>query len=365
MRRACFFGLLVLLVFHGGLSEAHGEFRQAVPGRILSFPRDHGKHPDFQTEWWYFTGNLESEDRAKWGFQLTFFRRSMSGEPARKQSAWGVRDLYLAHFAISSIEEPAFFHTELISREGPGLAESSGDDLNVRIKNWSALKEGDTIRIKADDNGYELALTMIPEKVPVLHGRDGYSRKGDQEGQASYYYSFTRLRTEGWLTFKGVKHRVSGLSWMDHEFGSSILHGDQAGWDWFSIQLDDGTDLMLFHLKKKDGSFERPFGTLVGKDGASTDLHAQSIAIRQTNTWTSARTNAVYPSGWTIELPAQGINLNVIPAFPDQELITRKSSRITYWEGSVKVSGTRRGKEVAGRGYVELTGYAHTMGGRL
>lgn len=365
VRRARCLGVFLLVVFCAGLMEAQGEFRTAVPGRVLSFPQDHGKHPDFQTEWWYFTGNLQSEDGSSWGFQLTFFRRSMTTEPATKQSAWGVRDVYLAHFAISSLKEPAFFHTELISREGPGLAEASTDGLNVRIKNWSAFERGDNILIRADDKGYGLELAMIPEKPPVLHGEAGYSRKGDKEGQASYYYSFSRLRSEGQLTFNGATYRVSGLSWMDHEFGSSILHADQAGWDWFCIQLDDGTDLMLFHLRKKDGSFEPTFGTLVRKDGIATGLRGRPITIRQTSTWTSARTKAVYPSGWIIELPAEGIRLSITPALLDQELITEKSSRVTYWEGSVTVSGTRNGQKIEGRGYVELTGYAHSIGGRI
>lgn len=365
MRRTCGLGIILLLIFCSGLLKADNRLRQAVPGRILSFPRDHGKHPDFQTEWWYFTGNLESKGGDRWGFQLTFFRRCMSREPARKESAWGVRDLYLAHFAISSVKEREFFHTELISREGPGLAEASADGLNVRIKNWSALKDGDSIRIKANDKGYGVELNMISEKPRILHGESGFSRKGDEEGQASYYYSFTRLRSEGRLTFNGATYRVSGLSWMDHEFGSSILREDQAGWDWFSLQLDDGTDLMLFHVRNKDGSFEQPFGTLVGSDGTPADLHGHAITIRQTSTWTSTRTKAVYPSGWAIELPSEGLRLNVTSALLDQELITTKSSRVTYWEGTVNVSGTRNGKKITGRGYAELTGYAHTMGGRL
>lgn len=365
MVRACILAIVLSFLWNAGHGHADATFQQAAPGRVLSFPGDHGKHQNFQTEWWYFTGNLSSDDGATWGFQLTFFRRSVSREPARKKSAWGVRDLYLAHFAISSLTDREFFHTDVITREGPGLAEASAGGLNVRIKGWRAEKMGERMVIRADYNGHALDLILIPQKPPVLHGDGGYSRKGERQGQASYYYSFTRLRAQGRLTFRGKSYRVSGLAWMDHEFGSSILEADQAGWDWFSIQLDEGTDLMLFRLRKKDGSFEPVFGTLVKPGGTQMDLHGRPITIRSTGTWRSFRTKAVYPSGWTVELPGERTRLTLTPAFQDQELTTGKSSRVTYWEGAVFVSGTRGGTQVNGRGYVELTGYAHAMAGRL
>lgn len=345
-------------------STAGPEFREAVPGRVFAFPRDHGKHKEFQTEWWYFTGNLKSE-KQEWGFQLTFFRRSLVMEPARKISSWGVRDVYPAHFALTDVEKSRFFHADLISREGPDLAGASQGDLSVYVRNWKAWRQGEKILIRAKERDFALELDLVEQKPATLHGDAGYSRKGEGETQASYYYSLTRLKAEGTLTFKGIEHAVTGLAWMDHEFGSGMLQKDQVGWDWFSLQLDDGTDLMVFHMRKKDGTFERAFGTLVEPDGRSSDLADRGIAISAKNTWTSPHTGAVYPSAWTIQIPEDRLNLEVRPLVYDQELITGRSTKIVYWEGTVSVQGSRDGKPVRGKGYVELTGYAHSLAGRL
>ena len=360
------FFLLFCLVAFPAVQAAAAEslFREAVPGRILTFPRDHGKHPGFRTEWWYFTGNLDSEDR-KWGFQLTFFRRGLAKEPARKGSSWAVRDIYPAHFALTDVTRGRFFHTELMSREGPGLAGAASDNLNVYVKNWSAVGQGEAIYLKAREHNYALDLILTAEKPPVLHGDRGFSRKGDSETQASYYYSMTRLKVRGTIIFDGRIQQVTGYAWMDHEFSSGILSADQAGWDWFSLQLDDGSELMVFHLRKKDGTPERPFGTFVTKEGKAVDLGKQRIIINPTGTWTSPRTRGVYPSGWKIEIPEQKISLEVTHVVQDQELATGRSTAVIYWEGAVSVKGLKDNKPVRGRGYVELTGYAHSMAGRL
>jgi len=345
-------------------SEAASQFSQAVPGRLFAFPKDHGKHPDFLTEWWYFTGNLESKT-GRWGFQLTFFRRSLVKVPPTRRSQWTVRDLYPAHFALTDISNRRFFHTELISREGPGLASAARDDLHVRVRDWSAARQGEQIRINVRERDYSLNLKLVSGKPPVLHGHGGYSRKSDSEGQASYYYSLTRLLASGTVTFQGVSHDVTGSAWMDHEFGSSILHQDQVGWDWFSLQLDDGSEFMVFRLRKKDGSFERPFGTFVPPEGPPVYLYDQPVEFRATGTWTSPHTGAVYPSGWSIVAAGLNLNVKISPALQDQELASGASTSIIYWEGSVEAEGSRDGKPVTGRGYVELTGYAHSLGGRL
>ncbi|MGB6068788.1 MAG: lipocalin-like domain-containing protein [Desulfomonilaceae bacterium] len=333
--------------------------------RVLSFPKDHGKHPEFQTEWWYFTGNLDSDKDHKWGFQLTFFRRTFVRTPARKLSAWAVRDLFPAHFALTDESNRNFFHTELLTRKGPGLAHAASDDLDVSVKDWYAKRLKDEIFITAREQNYALDLRLVPEKPIVLEGDAGYSQKGDSKDQASYYYSFTRLKANGTLTFKGTSHKVAGLAWMDHEFGSSMLRGDQSGWDWFALQLNDGTEVMVFHLRKKDNTFERPFGTFVPKKGPAVDLAGEQITILPTRTWTSPVTKAVYPSGWTVEIPDRNITLKVKPVIEAQELTSESSIGIIYWEGAVTVTGFRDGKKVEGRGYVELTGYAHSMKGRL
>jgi predicted secreted hydrolase len=339
-------------------------FETAVPGRQFAFPRDHGKHPGFATEWWYFTGNLTS-DKQPWGFQLTFFRRSLVNEPPPRHSRWAVRDVYPAHFAITDVANKDFFHTDLISREGPGLAGSQDADLAVRVRDWRAERKGEEIHIEARQGDYALQLKLTPAKPPVLHGNGGYSQKGDTEGQASYYYSFTRLQASGSLTFKGVTHPVEGTAWMDHEFGSSILSADEVGWDWFSLQLDDKSELMVFHLRKKDGTAARAFGTFVPSDGSPIDLGDRLIRIDSSGTWISPRNKAKYPSSWTVEIPSEGLTLNVSPLVADQELVTGRSTQVTYWEGAVEVSGTRNGKPVQGRGYVELTGYARGLNERL
>ena len=341
------------------------EFAVAVPGLSLTFPKDHGKHPDFQTEWWYFTGNLDSEGARRWGFQLTFFRRALFRDPPATLSSWALGDLYMAHFALTDALNKRFFHTELLSREGPDLARASGADLKVHLRDWSAIRRNDEIRIKARENGHAVELSLIPEKPLTLHGKAGYSRKGGAEVQASYYYSYTRLKASGTLTFQGEPHRVSGTAWMDHEFGSSMLLANQVGWDWFSLQLDDGSELMVFHLRRKDGAFERPFGTFVPKEGAATELSNETVLISSKGTWTSPHTGTVYPSGWIIQVPEQKISLEITPLIRDQELSSGRFSRLLYWEGAVEAKGTRNGSAVHGRGYVELTGYAQSMAGRL
>jgi predicted secreted hydrolase len=357
--------ILILTTVALQVSADSSHFTSAVPGRGFAFPQDHGKHPGFQTEWWYFTGNLDSEPNERWGFQLTFFRRSLLAEPSPRQSSWAVRDLYPAHFALTDIKNQRFFHTDLLSREGPGLADAAREDLNVHVKNWSAKRQGDTIFLKARQEGYALDLRLEPVKPVVLHGQSGFSRKGNAEGQASYYYSFTRVQVSGAITFEGVTHHVKGLAWMDHEFGSSILFQDQAGWNWFSLQLENGTELMLFHLRKKDGTAERPLGTFVPETGTPVDLQGQRIVLTPGDVWKSPHTGARYPLNWTVEIPAEHLTLEVTPLVPDQELTGRRGPAVAYWEGAVTVKGWRNGAPVRGRGYVELTGYARSLGGRL
>lgn len=357
--------LLVIMITAVPATRGDAPFQQAVPGRELLFPADHGKHPDFQTEWWYFTGNLTSGGDRQWGFQLTFFRRAAVRESSSARSAWAVRDLYPAHFALTDVQNGRFFHADLISREGPGLAHAAGDRLFVKVKDWTAEQQGDRIRISARHNGYAVELTLEPGKPVALHGNRGYSRKGTGQSQASYYYSLTRLKAEGAITFDSTPYSVTGLAWMDHEFGSSILSEDQAGWDWFSLQLSDATELMAFHMRRRDGSFEQPFGTLVERDGKVASLSGTDLRIRATATWASPRTKATYPSGWIIEVPSKSISLRVTPLVADQELTAERSTGVTYWEGAVLAEGTRNGNSVTGRGYGELTGYAHSMSGRL
>ncbi len=339
-------------------------FKSAVPNRVFSFPQDHGKHPEFKTEWWYFTGNLAAADGSTFGFQLTFFRRGLAADTNRR-SQWAATDVYAAHFAITKVDSNEFFHSELISREGPGLAGASASDLDVYVRDWKVKTESSGIRLVAHEGEYRLDLLLSQEKPPVLHGRDGYSLKGDSDSQASYYYSLTRLKVTGHITFKGSTHEVNGLAWMDHEFGSSILLADQTGWDWFSIQLDDGTELMVFHMRKADGTNERPFGTFISAQGEPVQLSGKQIVIKSSSTWKSPNTGAVYPARWSVEIPDLSLNLVIEPLIPDQELAATRSTGVVYWEGAIAVKGTKEGSSITGKGYVELTGYAGSLGGKI
>jgi len=365
---ARFVTLLAGLFIACGLCVAMGqefEFARAVPGRTLIFPQDHGKHPDFQTEWWYFTGNLVSSEGRRWGFQLTFFRRSMFIDTRQRQSRWAVRDVYPAHFAVSDLTNSQYFHTEIISREGPNLAGAAPDRLQVRVRGWSAEEKDEKIQLRALEAGHGVNLTLVPVKPPVLHGQGGYSKKADREGQASHYYSLTRLAATGSILFRGTAYKVEGLAWMDHEFGSGLLQPDQVGWDWFSLQLDDGTELMIFYLRRKDGAREPVFGTFVETDGQSLDLQGREIVVTSTGAWQSPHTRATYPSGWRIRIPSLELSLDVDPALKDQEFSGEQTTEVSYWEGAVTVRGARAGKAIGGRGYTELTGYAKPMAGQL
>jgi predicted secreted hydrolase len=358
------FILFALPVIFGASLLYGAEFEKAKEGRILSFPQDHGKHPSFETEWWYFTGNLTSGDR-KWGTQLTFFRRSLFDKNVKGSSSWSVRDLYPGHFAITDITGGNFFHSEIISREGPGLAEAASDRLSVRVKDWRASMDGSVITLRAADGPYEIDLSLTPEKPIILHGNNGFSIKGNDPDQASYYYSFTRLKAEGALVFNGSRFKVTGSMWMDHEFGSSILTQEQVGWDWFSLQFDNGTELMAFYLRRKDGANEKPFATFVDRSGKPTHLSGSSVSIKAGGSWVSPRTRAKYPNEWTIEIPEKKLRIIVSPAIKDQELSNLKSTQTSYWEGVVVAKGTFAGEAVQGTGYVELTGYSKSMGGQL
>ncbi len=356
--------LCCTILFSAGISFSAG-FENATPGRILGFPKDHGKHPNFKTEWWYFTGNLDAQTGEQFGFQLTFFRFALLPTQSKSNSAWAIGDIWPAHFAITNVDKQEFYFTELMSRTGPALAGAPNNDLDVKVKNWGAKREGESIRIQANEGDYAIDLDLRSNKPIALHGDGGFSKKSGKGDQASYYYSFTRLDAEGTLTYKGKVFNVTGLAWMDHEFGSSILETMQVGWDWFSLQLSDGSELMVSYIRNKTGGFERPFGSFIAKDGTITDLASKKIVVKNTGKWRSPKSKAEYPSGWEIQAPELDIALEIQPLLKNQELVTANSTGIAYWEGAVKVTGKREGKEISGRGYVELTGYAGSMGGLL
>ncbi len=344
-------------------SSKTSRFEKALAGYTFSFPRDHGSHPSYLIEWWYFTGNLQSQSGQAYGYELTFFRRGIENKFADENpSRWTVRDVYLAHFAVSDLSNKDFFYDEKISRAAIGKAGAKEGKMKVWIDQWSAVQEGEVIHLIAGKDDFEIALNLSPAKPLVIHGTDGISPKGDEIGEASHYYSFTRLATEGTLVANGEEVAVTGLSWMDHEFGSTLLGNDQVGWDWFSIQLDDGSDYMFYRIREKGGSKDAiSSGTVIDPDGTARHLTAKAFTLTPLSTWKSQQSGAAYPLEWTISVPSEGLVLQSKPALDDQELMTKKSTRVTYWEGASRFSGEKRGKEVTGSGYIELTGYASKL----
>lgn len=328
----------------------------AEPTRGISLPADHVSHPDYKIEWWYYTGNLDTRDGRRFGYQLTFFRVGVNEQPPNA-SRWAVRDLHIAHFAISDLGAGRFHVFDRLQREGAGWAGAATDRYRVWNGEWSASANADgSHQLHAWDreSGISLDLRLTNTAHWVGHGAGGYSRKGADPANASEYYSLPRLATQGVLTIDGRTQDVSGSSWMDHEFGSSVLEADQIGWDWFGLQLADGRDLMLYQMRRRDGSRD-PFssGTLVSPDGTVVHLKRDDYTLEPRETWRSPKSGAVYPIRWQVTIPSQHLSFEVKAAMADQELHTPRSTGVTYWEGAVDIVGNG-----TGRGYMELTGYS-------
>lgn len=356
MRSRLLAGLFLALVAIPTVAQ----YQAALPGYRYQFPRDHFNHPDYQTEWWYYTGNLKSADGHHFGFELTFFRHDVSG--GKPQSGdWDVKDIYLAHLALSDLDGGRFYHTERVNRAGPGLAGASEQAAKVWNGNWQVQWTEGQQQLQAIASDFALRLVMSSRKPPVIHGKNGVSQKGVSE--ASHYISFTRLLTQGSVELNGKTYQVEGTSWMDHEFFSHRMDTNDAGWDWVSLQLDDNTELMLYRFRRKDGSVD-PFsaGTYVDGDGNSTFLGAAEFSMQpEEQSYTSPDTHAVYPIEWRIAVPSLGLDLQVKTPLASQELTSGVSANLTYWEGAIRISGTRNGKAAAGVGYLEMTGYQATV----
>jgi predicted secreted hydrolase len=334
-------------------------YQLALPGRKLTFPADHYSHPDFKTEWWYYTGHLETDSGRNYGYQVTFFRFGVRDRQAAPKDQPLFTELYMAHFALSDIAAKQFRFRERINRGYSDKAGAATDRYLVWNEDWKVEGDERNHLIQVNDRGTRLRLSLKSLKAPTLHGENGLSQKGEGAGRASYYYSLTRLQTEGELTIGSKKEKVRGLSWMDHEFGSNQLREDQVGWDWFSIQLDNQTELMLYLMRRKDGSVD-PYssGTLMSANGTTKHLNLTDYRVEVLDRWKSQTSGANYPMKWKVTVPGEGIELEINPVFPQQELITNRSTKVTYWEGAVGIKGKFRDKPVTGNGYVEMTGYA-------
>ena len=364
---------LALALFSSAASLA--QFQPALPGYRFEFPRDFFNHPDYQTEWWYYTGNLQTAEGRKFGFELTFFRQGVSRDPA-KSSPWDLHDIYFAHFAVSDLDGKQFFHTERTNRAGPGIAGADATQQKVWNGNWSAAWSAqDEQHLTAIANSFALNLALQSRKTPVIHGENGVSQKAAGPGRASHYFSETRLAATGSITAAAHQYQVTGLAWMDHEFFTHQLEDNQAGWDWLSLQLDDRTELMLFHIRRKDGSID-PFsaGTFVDAQGRATHLRAQDFTLEpdasppdaasasKAATWISPLSGARYPIRWKIVVRSRGIDGVVTTPLPSQELASG-SSRLapSYWEGAVFLEGENVYAPLRGSGYLEMTGYDHPL----
>ena len=362
--------LTVFVVLAAGMASAQPvAWKSAAPGRPIVLPGDHASHPDYKLEWWYYTGNLDAADGQRFGYQLTFFRVGVDPAPTNP-SRWAVRDLFMTHLAVTDVNGGRHQFTERLNRSGPAWAGAATDAYRVWNEDWQAtLEPGGVHRLLAQGRDFGIDLRAIEDRAPALHGQDGYSRKGSAPGNASHYYSLTRMPTQGTLTLNGRAVQVTGQSWMDHEFGTSFLEDGQDGWDWFSIQLDDGRDLMIFQLRRSDGTMDpRSSGTLIegGTPGAGTAARPRQVPITLESgfrlepgrTWTSPASRARYPVTWRVVVPGTGLDLTVTAIVDAQELHTPESTGISYWEGAIDVSGRSAGQAVKGRGYLEMTGYS-------
>lgn len=333
-------------------------YKQALPGYEYRFPGDHAAHEAYKTEWWYYTGHLQSADQHRYGYELTFFRIGQEGAEGQA---------YAAHLALTDEGGRRFEFAEKLNRSGWSVAGAREDVYYVWNELWSAQLLGDRHILQAgfseEDGGTALHLMLTPQKPPVIHGRNGVSQKAACTGCASHYYSMTRLGTEGFLIRNGEAVPVTGLSWMDHEFGSNQLTAEQVGWDWFSLQLSDGADVMIYLLRREDGTLEaHSSGTLVAPDGSSRHLTLDQFTVTPSGrTWKSPKSGGVYPMGWRIRIPSANLDVTVDPVFEDQELATEASTGVVYWEGSSRVRGSHNGRPVRGQAYVEMTGYARAF----
>lgn len=358
---------LILFLKAGALLAA--DFAPVVPGRACDFPGDHGAHPEFKTEWWYFTGHLRSKEGRNFGFQWTVFRSALRppGKPVTAgSSAWRAEQVFLGHLALSDLDNKTFIFEENAARAALGMAGAEEGSFKVWLPGFSAeSREGEWV-LQAEGQDLGLLLRLPIPQEALLHGDGGYSPKSEEVGRASYYYSITKLMGYGLLRLQGQTFEVSGEAWMDHEFGSGQLSESQSGWDWMGLPLGGKSALMVYRLRdRKDPKRDYLSGTYVDPEGKSHRLAARDIQLTPLEYWTSPRSGGKYPIVWEVALPAHALKIRVTAAFPDQELDTRKSTQVTYWEGSVSVQGQAGGREIVSRGYLEMTGYAEAFDKKL
>jgi predicted secreted hydrolase len=317
----------------------------------FEFPKDSGEHKNFQTEWWYYTGNLEDDNKNNYGYQLTIFRRALNNNIQKRNSSWNTNQIYFAHFTLTDVKKNKFYYDEKYGRNGAKIAGANYKPLHIWLEDWQIKEDKNGyINLKAENNNVGINLKVKPVKPIVLQGDNGLSKKS--KNNASYYYSLTRLETHGEIFVNNEKISVRGLSWLDREWSTSALSKEQSGWDWFSLQFNNNKELMLYQLRLKDGGIDNySSGALIDEKGNIINLKKNDFKISVKDYWKSPNTNVNYPSKWEIQIPKFNLNLNIEPFINNQEL----NISFSYWEGAVKVRDNN--SNVNGKGYVELTGY--------
>jgi predicted secreted hydrolase len=328
----------------------------ALPARALQFPRDFGSHPDLRTEWWYITGHARTPAGREFGFQVTFFRSRVDAAQGMR-SAFAARNLVFAHAAVTDLEGRVLLHDQRIARAGFGVASASEADTDVRLRDWSLVRTGGSYSARVPAGEFMLDLRFAPTQPVLLQGKAGLSRKGPDEAQASYYYSEPQLRTQGRLTLKGQAFDVDGTAWLDHEWSEALMHPEAVGWDWIGMNMDDGSALTAFRLRRRDGSALWAGGSFRTRDGAPRVFGHNEVRFDGSEPWRSPRTQASYPTRWQVQTPSGAFEVRALLA--DQELDSRGSTGAVYWEGLSDLLDTQ-GRRV-GRGYLEMTGYAAAL----
>jgi len=342
-------------------ADSTAGFAKAIEPIEFQFPRDFASHPKFKNEWWYFTGNLKTEKGRLFGFQFTIFRNALTADSVNRKSTWATNQFYMGHFALTDVDGNKFYAFERFSRGAKELAGVQQSPLRIWLEDWNIeividkeQPDVPTFFIKASEKNKSIDLKLQSTKPIVLQGNNGLSQKGPEPGNASYYYSFTRLKTNGTIQLENINYDVSGYAWLDREWSTSALGKDQVGWDWFSLQLDNRQEIMYYQISNQDGTTSNfSSGAFVEIDGAYRTFSKNNIELTILDHWANPA-GIKYPSKWRMKLVKENIELEIIPNVANQEL----PLSIRYWEGSVSIAGKSNGQLVKGLGYVELTGYA-------
>ena len=354
-------GSYTLSIAEDILQSDDQNFAKIMAPRRFKFPEDHGPHLDYRTEWWYFTGNIGTTNGDRYGYEFTVFRQASSKDKKKTISQWETNQTYMAHLTLTDATNKKFYSDERFSRGALGLAHATASPFSAQVGDWaasgslvSACSGCLELSIQAAGDDFAIDLDLKSLKPVVYQGDRGFSQKGESVGNASHYYSLTRLETVGEITINGASKPVTGLSWMDHEWSTSALGDKLVGWDWVSLQFEDGWELMYYQLRTKEGTASQTSeGTLVSREGISQRLMTEQVRFIPTRTWTSQMTGIDYPVEWTLEIPDRSLSLKIKPIIDNQE----HGNVFRYWEGAVDVSGTDGTKRISGRGYLELVGY--------